>query len=112
MITTILRSIGTIDGAHDDRGRATNSHETSSAREAESNPRPKPAKSQRREFSIQSCAKPQGSSLPRWPFFRPMLTPELLDARTRFDQIMGAEGARAMSWKQDLDALIESTMAF
>jgi hypothetical protein len=25
---------------------------------------------------------------------------------------MGAEGARAMNWKQDLDALIESTMAF
>jgi hypothetical protein len=35
-----------------------------------------------------------------------------LTLRTRFDQIMGAEGARAMSWKQDLDALIESTMAF
>jgi hypothetical protein len=45
-------------------------------------------------------------------FLRPVLSRGLLDVRTPFDEIIGKLGARVMDWKQELDALIESTMAF
>ena len=45
-------------------------------------------------------------------FLRPVLSRRLLDVRTPFDEIIGKLGARVMDWKQELDALIESTMAF
>jgi hypothetical protein len=41
-----------------------------------------------------------------------MLSRGLLDVRTPFDEIIESWGAWVMDWKQELDALIESTMAF
>jgi len=41
-----------------------------------------------------------------------VLSRGLLDVRAPFDEIIGKLGARVMDWKQELDALIESTMAF